>query len=118
MQQAGMPTVQAADAELNLHHFVLHPLKLPYMSSRQCAAELKSALGAVCSEPACPQCRMQMQSRRDCKRDSRFDRLMQQLYGDLQGFEAQVEPELTICSSLRCMAGHQTSLPRRTLGHD
>ena len=47
---------------------------------------------AECSEPACPQCRMQMQSRRDCKRDSRFDRLMQQLYGDLQGFEAQVEP--------------------------
>ena len=31
-----------------------------------------------------------MQSRRDCKRDSRFDRLMQQLYGDLQGFEEQV----------------------------
>ncbi len=31
-----------------------------------------------------------MQSRRDCKRDSRFDRLLQQLYGDLQGFEAQV----------------------------
>ncbi len=47
-------------------------------------------MGAVCSEPACPQCRMQMQSRRDCKRDSRFDRLLQQLYGDLQGFEAQV----------------------------
>lgn len=43
----------------------------------------------MCSEPACPQCRMQMQSRRDCKRDSRFDRLMQQLYGDLQGFEEQ-----------------------------
>ena len=31
-----------------------------------------------------------MQSRRECKRDSRFDRLLQQLYGDLQGFEAQV----------------------------
>ena len=44
----------------------------------------------VCSEPSCPQCRRQMQSRRDCKRDSRFDRLMKQLYGDLHGFEAQV----------------------------
>ena len=31
-----------------------------------------------------------MQSRRDCKAHSRFDRLMQHLYGDLSGFEAQV----------------------------
>ena len=59
-----------------------------------------------------------MQSRRDCKRDSRFDRLMQQLYGDLQGFEAQVEPELRICSSLRCIqAPWQGTRPPFQGGH-
>lgn len=41
-----------------------------------------------------------MQSRRECKRDSRFDRLLQQLYGDLQGFEAQV---LIYYSSMSCV---------------
>ena len=68
---------------------------LPQMASSHAVVERERAGSdgirvPVCSEPSCPQCRRQMQSRRDCKRDSRFDRLMKQLYGDLHGFEAQV----------------------------
>ncbi|BDA51323.1 probable E3 ubiquitin-protein ligase RING1 at N-terminal half [Coccomyxa sp. Obi] len=44
----------------------------------------------VASEPSCPQCREQMQSRRDCKRDSRFDRLLTLLYENISSYEAQV----------------------------
>ena len=69
--------------------------------------ELGKLMSVLRSEPACPQCRMQMQSRRDCKRDSRFNRLMQQLYGDLHGSEAQVSFETrSCCTSLE----HQTIL--------
>ncbi len=31
-----------------------------------------------------------MQSRRDCKRDSRFDRLLTLLYDNIRSYEAQV----------------------------
>ena len=64
---------------------------------RQVVRKLGKLMPVLRSEPACPQCRMQMQSRRDCKRDSRFDRLMQQLYGDLHGSEAQVSFETRTC---------------------
>ena len=43
-----------------------------------------------CSEPSCPQCRMAMQSRRDCKRDARLDRLLGILYADIGAYEDQV----------------------------
>jgi hypothetical protein len=33
-----------------------------------------------------------MQSRRDCKRDLRLDRLLAALYGDIQRYEEQAQP--------------------------
>ena len=67
----------------------------------QVVRKLGKLMSLLRSEPACPQCRMQMQSRRDCKRDSRFNRLMQQLYGDLHGSDAQVSFETrSSCTSL------------------
>ncbi len=59
---------------------------------------------AVCSEPSCPQCRVQMQSRRDCKRDARFDRLLKLLYTNLRSYEAQVRissSPLPSCKEIR-----------------
>ncbi|KAK9902834.1 hypothetical protein WJX75_008005 [Coccomyxa subellipsoidea] len=44
----------------------------------------------VANEPSCPQCREQMQSRRDCKRDIRFDRLLKLLYTNIRSYEAQM----------------------------
>ena len=43
----------------------------------------------ACSEPSCPQCRVPMQSRRDAKRDTRFDRLLKVLYSNISRYEAQ-----------------------------
>lgn len=37
----------------------------------------------------CPQCRKPMQSRRDCKSDPRFDRLVALLFNDLEEYEKQ-----------------------------
>ncbi|CAL8466322.1 g5858 [Coccomyxa elongata] len=56
----------------------------------------------VASEPSCPQCREQMQSRRDCKRDSRFDRLLKLLYDNISSYEAQVyDPSADVLQSAK-----------------
>ncbi|EIE19839.1 hypothetical protein COCSUDRAFT_58076 [Coccomyxa subellipsoidea C-169] len=60
----------------------------------------------VASEPSCPQCRVQMQSRRDCKRDVRFDRLLKLLYTNLRSYEAQVyDPKAEVLQEAR-KTGH------------
>ena len=41
-------------------------------------------------ENVCPQCRKPMQSRRDCKPDPRFDRLVALLYDDVSKYEEEV----------------------------
>ncbi len=41
-------------------------------------------------ENVCPQCRGPMQSRRDCKADPRFDRIISLLYDNVQQYEEQV----------------------------
>ena len=38
----------------------------------------------------CPQCRKPMQSRRDCKADKRFDRLVAILFNNVEEYEKQV----------------------------
>ncbi|KAL3152995.1 hypothetical protein ABBQ38_012023 [Trebouxia sp. C0009 RCD-2024] len=44
----------------------------------------------VCRENNCPQCRMPMQSRRDCKKDGKYDRLLRLLYDDIQKYETEM----------------------------
>ncbi|KAK9844788.1 hypothetical protein WJX74_006846 [Apatococcus lobatus] len=47
-------------------------------------------------ENSCPQCREPMQSRRDCKRDVRFDRLLSVLYGNVDRYEEKMEKETSL----------------------
>ncbi len=49
-----------------------------------------------------------MQSRRDCKKDPRYDRLLSVLYANIQGYEAKV------CHSWL----HKNILPEDTQSHD
>ncbi|DBB18230.1 TPA: hypothetical protein ACH3X3_003196 [Trebouxia sp. C0006] len=44
----------------------------------------------VCRENNCPQCRMPMQSRRDCKKDGKYDRLLRLLYDDIEKYETEM----------------------------
>lgn len=55
-------------------------------------ANMKCCL--VYSEPSCPQCRVPMQSRRDCKKDPRYDRLLAVLYANIYSYEEKVRPAI------------------------
>ena len=45
---------------------------------------------SLCRDNSCPQCRLPMQSRRDCKKDPRFDCFLELLYHNIELYEEQV----------------------------
>lgn len=56
---------------------------------RFCAVCIEKWL-RLSKESVCPQCRKPMQSRRDCRPDPRFDRLVAMLYSDVGKYEEQI----------------------------
>ncbi|KAK9863188.1 hypothetical protein WJX84_004125 [Apatococcus fuscideae] len=66
-------------------------------------------------ENSCPQCREPMQSRRDCKRDVRFDRLLSVLYGNVERYEEKMEKaaSLEVAAAQGAAIKHAAELRRQ-----